>query len=61
MLEKCSMNNVTFGRHFCIWELLALQTLYLDFVIKPITATVCMWWASSSYLYTFHVFYRLLS
>jgi hypothetical protein len=55
------MNNVIFGRQFCIWELLAWETLYFDFVIKPITVTIFMWWGSSSYLYTFHVFNRLLA
>jgi hypothetical protein len=29
------MKNVIFGRQFCIWELLAWETLYFDFVIKP--------------------------
>jgi len=53
------MNNVIFGRQIHIWELLARETLY--FIIKPITATVFMWWRSSSYLYTFHVFNRLLA
>jgi hypothetical protein len=55
------MNNVTFGRQFCIWELLAWETLYFDFIIKPITVTIFMWQGSSSYLNTFHVFNRLLA
>lgn len=50
MLGKCSLNNVILGRQFCIWELLAWETLFFDFIIKPITATVFMWWGSSSYL-----------
>jgi len=50
------MNNVTFVRQFCIWERLAWQTLYFDFVIKPITSTV-FWGGPVLVTYTLFMYF----